>query len=181
MQNQKLKKIITTAACIALCVILPMIFHLIPDGGALFSPMHIPVLICGLLCGWQFGFACGILGPIVSHLLTGMPGLGFLPNMMIELALYGLMTGLMMKVVRTGKTYTDVLISLISAMLIGRVLMGIIVYLFFSKGNYGISAWFASYFVGSIPGIIAHIILVPIIVLALMKARLVPQRYSAEA
>ena len=66
-----LNKSILTALCVALCVVLPMTLHAIPKGGVLFSPMHLPVLLCGLVCGAPFGLVCGILGPLVSSLLTG--------------------------------------------------------------------------------------------------------------
>lgn len=72
-----LNKSILTALCVALCVVLPMTLHAIPKGGVLFSPMHLPVLLCGLVCGAPFGLVCGILGPLVSSLLTGMPVFGY--------------------------------------------------------------------------------------------------------
>ena len=97
-----LNKSILTALCVALCVVLPMTLHAIPKGGVLFSPMHLPVLLCGLVCGAPFGLVCGILGPLVSSLLTGMPVFGYMPVMMIELGLYGLISGLVMQFLRSG-------------------------------------------------------------------------------
>ena len=73
-----LNKSILTALSVALCVVLPMTLHAIPKGGVLFSPMHLPVLLCGLVCGAPFGLVCGILGPLVSSLLTGMPVFGYM-------------------------------------------------------------------------------------------------------
>ncbi len=177
--HSHLRLLITTAICIALCVVLPIAFHLVPNGGPLFLPMHIPVFVCGLVCGWPSGLACGLLGPLLSSLITSMPGPAFLPNMMIELALYGLFAGIMMKIVHTGKPYWDILISLIVSMIMGRVFVGLVVYFFLAKGNYGISAWFAGYFTGSLPGIISHIVLIPIIVLALVKAGFANKKYAA--
>ena len=74
------KKSIITAACIALCVILPMAFHAIPNGGSIFSPMHIPVLLCGLICGPLFGLLCGIAGPCLSSLCIVASYAVFLPH-----------------------------------------------------------------------------------------------------
>lgn len=102
-----LNKSILTALCVALCVVLPMTLHAIPKGGVLFSPMHLPVLLCGLVCGAPFGLVCGILGPLVSSLLTGMPVFGYMPVMMIELGLYGLISGLVMQFLRSGKLVVD--------------------------------------------------------------------------
>ena len=101
-----LNKSILTALCIALCVVLPMTLHAIPKGGVLFSPMHLPVLLCGLVCGAPFGLVCGILGPLVSSLLTGMPVFGYMPVMMIELGLYGLISGLVMQFLRSGRVHS---------------------------------------------------------------------------
>ena len=67
------KKSIITAVCIALCVVLPQAFHAIPNAGTIYCPMHIPVLLCGLVCGWSYGLLCGIAGPLLSSLITGMP------------------------------------------------------------------------------------------------------------
>lgn len=59
------KKLVSGALCIAIGVLLPMAFHVIPNGGSVFLPMHIPVLICGLFCGAPYGLACGIISAIV--------------------------------------------------------------------------------------------------------------------
>ena len=68
-----LKKALICAVCIALCAVLPMAFHAIPNAGSIFSPMHIPALLCGLVCGPWFGLLCGLAGPFVSSMVTGMP------------------------------------------------------------------------------------------------------------
>lgn len=166
-----LNKIVITAVCMALCVILPFALHYIPNAGVLLSPMHIPVLLCGLICGWPFGLACGLIGPVLSSLLTGMPGAPILPSMMIELAVYGLLSGLLIKIVRTGKLLLNVYISLVGAMLAGRVIAGIARALFFAKGTYSMSVWATSYFVSSLPGIILQLLLIPVIYMALKKAK----------
>ena len=93
------------AVCLALCMVLPFLTGQIPEIGSMLSPMHIPVLLCGLACGWPFGLICGILGPILSSLLTGMPPAAMLPSMMVECAAYGCVTGLMMKLVRTESSF----------------------------------------------------------------------------
>ena len=129
------KKSIITAVCIALCVVLPQAFHAIPNAGSIYCPMHIPVLLCGIVCGWQYGLFCGIAGPLLSSLFTGMPPAAVLPPMMIECAVYGIITGLMMKFVYTKKTYADLYISLITAMLAGRIAAGIAKALIFARGE----------------------------------------------
>ena len=179
-----LTKIVTTAVCIALCVVLPLALHLIPGAGSLnlgtlLSPMHLPVLLCGLVCGWQYGLICGIIGPLLSSLLTSMPGWGYLPNMMIELALYGLISGIMIGLVRTGKQTVDLYISLVTAMLVGRILTGIARAL--TLGIFmpvTLESWATGYFVSSLPGIILQLILLPVLYMALQRAKLIPVRYQ---
>ena len=54
--NNKMTPIVkcaVTAVCMALCVVLPMVLHAIPNAGTLISPMHLPVLLCCMVCGWQ--------------------------------------------------------------------------------------------------------------------------------
>ena len=174
------KRAIITAICIALCVVLPQAFHAIPRAGMIYLPMHIPVLLCGLICGWPFGLLCGLAGPALSSVITGMPPAATLPSMMIECAIYGCIAGLLMAIVRTRKTYLDLYISLIGAMLCGRIIAGILQALIFSAGKYSISAWATSYFVTALPGIIIQIVLLPSIVFALMKAKLIPERYPKD-
>ncbi|MBG0786158.1 MAG: ECF transporter S component [Anaerolineaceae bacterium] len=175
------KKSIITAVCLALCVVLPQAFHAIPNAGSVYLPMHIPVLLCGLICGWQFGLLCGLAGPALSTLFTGMPPVAYLPPMLIECAIYGLMSGLMMKLIRTKKVYVDLYASLIIAMLSGRIVAGLARALIFAPGNFTMAAWTTSYFVTSLPGILIQIVLIPTIVFALMKARLIPMRYPQAA
>ena len=171
------KKSIITAVCIALCVVLPQAFHAIPNAGSIYCPMHIPVLLCGLICGWQYGLLCGIAGPLVSALITGMPPAAVLPGMLVECAAYGALTGLMMQLVHTKKVYPDLYIRLLVAMLGGRIISGIAKALIFSAGSYSMTAWVTGSFVTSLPGIIVHLVLIPSIVYALMKAKLIPARY----
>lgn len=179
MKMSYAKKIVFTAVCIALCVVLPMAFHAIQNAGQIFLPMHIPVLLCGLMCGWPFGFICGLLGPVLSSLLTGMPPAAMLPSMMVECAAYGCVTGLMMKFVHTGKTVPDLYIGMVVAMVLGRVLAGLAKSLIFSPGTAPF-AWVTTSLVAGIPGIVIQLILIPLVVMALTRAKLLPQRYPKE-
>lgn len=179
MRFTYVKKAIITAACIALCVVLPMAFHSIPNAGSVISPMHIPVLLCGLICGWGFGFLCGLAGPLVASLITGMPPMAYLPPMMVELAVYGLITGVMMQLIHTRKIYVDLYISLIVAMIAGRIVAGAARALIFAGGSYSMAMWVTSYFVTALPGILIQLAVIPSVVFALEKAKLIPVRYPA--
>ena len=174
------KQSIITAVCIALCVVLPQAFHAIPNAGSIYLPMHIPVLLCGLICGWPYGLLCGLAGPALSALITGMPPAAVLPGMMVECGVYGLTAGLLMQLVRTKRLYADLYISLVAAMLLGRVVSGAAKALIFSAGSYSMASWVAGSFVTALPGIIIQLALLPSIVYALMRARLIPQRYPKD-
>lgn len=165
------------AVCVALCVVLPIAFHSIPDAGSVFLPMHIPVLICGMICGWPYGLLCGILGPLLSSAITGMPPVAILPAMMLECGAYGMVSGLMLKVVRTKNTYADLYIALIVAMLAGRVVSGIAKALIFMPGM-ALSAWITASFVTALPGIVIQLAFLPSVVITLMKAKVIPTRYA---
>ena len=175
--RNSIKNMTMAAVCIALCVVLPIAFHSIPDAGSVFLPMHIPVLICGMICGWPYGFLCGLMGPLVSSALTGMPPIAMLPAMMVECGTYGLVSGLMLKVVHTKKTYADLYIALVTAMIAGRVVSGIAKALIFTPGM-AMSAWITASFVTALPGILIQLVFLPSVVFTLMKARVIPQRYT---
>lgn len=179
MKMSMIKKLTLSALCTALCVVLPIAFHIIPNAGSVLLPMHIPVLLCGLVCGWQSGLLCGILGPILSSVITGMPPAAILPGMIVELGIYGCVCGLMMACVRTGRTYLDLYISMPVAMLAGRVLSGIAKALIFAPGT-SFAAWATASFVTALPGISIQLVILPTLIVALTRAGLIPRRYSSE-
>lgn len=176
-----MKKLCIAAICIALCYVLPLALHGVALGSIL-SPMHIPVLLCGLVCGGGCGLLCGLLGPILSSVLSGMPPAVMLVRMIPELCVYGLVAGLSMKWIRIGKTGGDVYCSLGIAMVAGRIVGGIATAIFYSvtSGVYSITLWATSYFVEAVPGIVAHLILVPTLYATLLKAKLIPSRYPKQ-
>ena len=176
MNLSPIKRLTLTALCIALCVVVPMAFHVIPNAGQVMLPMHIPVLLCGLVCGWQYGLICGLLGPLVSSVLTAMPPAAMLPGMMVECAVYGFVGGLLMERIRTGSLYADLYICLPVAMLAGRVISGIVKALILTPGL-SFTAWATASFVTALPGISIQLILLPTLVVALTRAGLIPGRY----
>ena len=176
MPLTNVKKLVFTAVCAALCLVLPMALHAIPNAGTVFLPMHIPVLLCGLICGWPYGLVCGLIGPALSGILTGMPPAAMLPSMMVECAAYGCVTGLMMRFVRTGRPYADLYLSMAAAMVLGRVISGLAKSLIFSPGTAPF-AWVTTSLIAGIPGICIQLILMPTVIFALTRARLIPARY----
>jgi hypothetical protein len=164
---------------VALCLVLPMAFHAIPNAGQVMLPMHIPVLLCGMICGWPFGMVCGLMGPFLSSVITGMPPAAMLPSMMVECAVYGFASGLLMKYVRTGKAGLALYISLICAMAVGRIAAGFAKAWIFTPGVAPF-AWVTTSLVTGIPGIVLQLAVLPLVVAALTRARLIPNRYPKE-
>ena len=181
MKMSNVKSMVMTAMCIALGVVLPVMFHGVENAGSIFCPMHIPVLICGLICGWQYGLVCGIVTPVVSTLLTGMPPMAILPAMMIELAVYGLITSVMMRFVKAKNQYADLYISLIVAMLVGRVINGVVKAIMLAGGDYSIAVWATASFVTCLPAIAIQLVLIPNLIHILTKAKILPPRYVKES
>ena len=63
------KRLILAGLCVALGIVLPVAFHSVANAGSIFLPMHIPVLLCGLICGWPYGLACGVIRPLLSSVM----------------------------------------------------------------------------------------------------------------
>ncbi len=169
----KTRQLVLTALFIAIGVVLPQAFHMIPNAGSIFLPMHIPVLISGFAVGPLFGLLCGILTPVLSHFIFGMPPTPVLPGMLCELAVYGLMTGIFNRIIKIKNDYAKAYVVLILAMLCGRVTYGILNALIFKAGSYSLNAWISAAFVTAIPGIIIQLILIPVLVVRLKKAHLI--------
>lgn len=151
------KNLVTSGMCVALAIVLPMAFHMIPDAGKVFLPMHIPVLLCGLLCGPVYGLGCGILAPLLSHLFTGMPPTAMLPSMLCELAAYGMLSGILIRVIRTKWNLLNLYTALIGAMICGRIINGVLNALIFNAGKYSMEMWLTASFLQAIPGIVIQL------------------------
>ncbi len=177
--DYRTKKLVLAALLLALGVVLPAATHSIPNAGSVLLPMHIPVLLCGLTCGWQYGLTCGLLAPALSHLITGMPPAAVLPSMACELAAYGLISGLSTRFIHMGKRMVDLYLQLIASMLIGRAVYGAMNALVFRAGAYSMEVFLTAAFVTAMPGIIIQLILLPMLVLALEKARVLEVPYAA--
>ena len=178
--NKNIRNYVFCGLCIALCIVLPLVFHMIPNAGTVISPMHIPVFICGFVCGWQYGLLCGIAGPLLSSLITGMPSVAVLPSMMLELAVYGFTSAILLNVINTKNIYADLYISLISSMLLGRVVAGITRAFIFTSGDMSLKAWATAYFVTCLPGIIIQLAFIPSLYIALQRARIIPNKYNKQ-
>jgi hypothetical protein len=102
-----------------------------------------------------------------------------LPGMIVELGIYGCVSGLMMDNIRTGRLYGDLYLSLPVAMLAGRVCSGIAKALIFAPGT-SLAAWATASFVTALPGISIQLMILPTLIVALSRAGLIPRRYHCE-
>ena len=165
----KTKKLTLTAMCLALGVILPQAFHMIPNAGNIFLPMHIPVLICGFICGPFYGLTVGIITPCLSHIIFSMPPAMMLGQMIVELGVYGLCTGLLNQIITINNELLKYYLVLIISMVVGRITYGICNELLFKAGNYSLSIWLSAAFIKGLPGIIIQLVLIPTIVKTIKK------------
>ncbi len=173
------KNLVTSGMCVALAIVLPIAFHMIRMRER-FSCLCIFRCCCaGLLCGPVYGLGCGILAPLLSHLFTGMPPTAMLPSMLCELAAYGMLSGIIIRVIRTKWNLLNLYTALIGAMICGRIINGVLNALIFNAGKYSMEMWLTASFLQAIPGIVIQLALIPLLVLALQKARLADRAGAA--
>ena len=94
--KKNIKNMVLAAMFLAIGLVLPLFTGQIPQVGNMLLPMHIPVFLCGLICGWQYGAAVGFIVPLLRSAIFGMPV--FFPSataMAFELMTYGLVAGLL--------------------------------------------------------------------------------------
>lgn len=169
--KKNVRNLCLSAVCLALCMVLPFLTGQIPQIGSVLSPMHIPVLMCGLLCGWPYGLVIGFIAPLLRFVLFGMPPI--MPTglaMMFELAAYGAFSGLLLKFL--PNKLPCLYVSLIGAMLGGRIVWGIVRFVLGQVVGpaFTFSAFLSGAFVSAIPGIICHILLIPPVVIGVRRA-----------
>lgn len=166
----KTGRLSASAMCLALCLVLPFLTGQIPRIGSALCPMHLPVLLCGYLCGPWWALLVGICAPLLRHLLFSMPPLTTAIAMTVELACYGAVCGLLYR--KLPRSLAGIYGSLIPAMIAGRLLWGIAMMLITGIG--GSSFTWAMFLSGAltnaIPGILLQLVLIPVLVTALKKA-----------
>lgn len=163
------------AMFLAIGLLLPLLTGQIKQIGNMLLPMHIPVLLCGLICGWQYGLGVGFVVPLLRSAIFGMPI--FFPTavaMAFELATYGFVVGFLYFHSR-WKCVIALYRCMIIAMLSGRVVWGIVQVCLLGLGENGFtfSMFITSAFIKAIPGIILQLILIPSIMIALNRTGLV--------
>ena len=173
MTSLQVRKMTYAALYLAIAMVLPFVTGQIPEIGAMLSPMHIPVLLCGFMCGWPWGLAVGLIAPLLRSVVFGMPVM--FPGavaMAFELATYGCISGLLYHLLpkKAWCTYAVLVISMIA----GRVVWGIarLILAGLSGGSFTWALFIAGAVTNAIPGIILHLALIPVLVIAMNRAGL---------
>ncbi len=146
----QVKYYIFSAVFVGLTVVTPAIFHQFNLAGPRFLPMHIFVLLAGLLFGWRTGLLVGLLSPLMSYSLTHLPPMAILPETILELAVYGFAAGFL------RERGLNIWVALFSAMILGRIARMAI-------------AFDASFIQMSWPGIVLQLALIPAVFYLLQK------------
>jgi hypothetical protein len=167
IMNNKSKRIVLSGLLIAVGLLLPFVTaHAFGAPGTILLPMHIPVFLIGFLCGPQYGVIGGFIIPVLSSILTGMPPVyPMLPVMIGELAVYGLLSGLLYK-----KIKLPIYPSLLIAMVCGRVVNALIFVALLTANNTNFKVMsILGGMVQGLPGIAVQLVIIPVIVVATNK------------
>ena len=173
MTSVQTRKLLYAALLLALALVLPFLTGQIPEIGKALCPMHIPVLLCGFLCGWPWGLAVGFIAPLLRSVVFGTPVM--FPGavaMAFELAVYGGLSGLLYRLLPKKKWY--IWITLILSMIAGRIVWGIVRLILagLSGSSFTWAAFLAGAVTTAVPGIILQLVLIPVLVIALERAGL---------
>lgn len=173
--RQALKNLSLAAMFLAIGLVLPFFTGQIPQVGSMLLPMHIPVLLCGLICGWKYGLMVGFVLPLLRSMLFGMPPpFPTAAAMAFELAAYGLISGFLYNRSK-WKCIIALYRCLIAAMIGGRLVWGAVMVIFMglSGSSFTWALFLAGAFFNAIPGIILQLVFIPAMMVALDKTGLV--------
>lgn len=170
-----MRKLTYAALCLALAMALPFLTGQIPEIGSMLCPMHIPALLCGFLCGWPWGLVVGGIAPVLRSLLFVRPPMFSAIGMAFELAAYGAAAGFLYR--KLPKTRGSIYVTLVIAMIAGRLVWGAaqMVLMGLQDNVFTLQAFLAGAVTTAIPGIILQLVLIPVVVMALEKAKLIPE------
>lgn len=175
MRKAFVRNLVLSAFFLALGLLLPFLTGQIPQIGTMLLPMHLPVLFCGLICGWKYGGVVGLVLPPLRYLLFMMPPIYPMGvSMMFELMTYGVIIGLLYA--RLPRNAAGLYGSLVPAMLAGRLVWGAVRALLSGASDNAFTweLFMSGAFVTAIPGIVLQLILVPALMLALQRVGALP-------
>lgn len=177
-----------SAMFLALGMIMPFLTAQIPEIGSKLLPMHIPVLLCGFVCGWQYGLVVGFITPLLRSMIFSTPPMfPIAVSMAFELAAYGFVTGFLYP--RLKKNVAMNYVTLIVAMICGRLIWGLVrmVLLGIRGTAFNFTIFMTGAFTNAFPGIIIQLILIPLLLKILNKTNVLEnlnhglQRESAKS
>lgn len=174
MKKTDTKKLVLSGVFLALGLVLPFLTMQIPQFGNMLLPMHIPVLLCGFICGAPYGLLVGFITPLLRSMIFGMPRMmPMAAGMAFELAAYGFLAGLLYKMLSGQKPAFRMYAALLISMAGGRLVWGVAAKVFYSIAGmpFGWGVFWAGAVANAVPGIILQLILIPAIVYALRKAK----------
>lgn len=166
------RRIVLAALFLALAFLLPMVTGHVPQVGNMLCPMHFPILLCGFVLGGPWGLAVGFIAPLVRSVLFGMPPMFPIAiAMAFELAAYGLVSGVLWHKVK--HTVSMMYASLVTAMVAGRLVWGAVRFVLagLTGSSFPFSAFLSGALLTAVPGIVAQLVLIPLILIALQKAK----------
>lgn len=169
--NKNIRNLTISGFMLALGLVLPFLTGQIPQIGRALLPMHLPVFLCALICGWKYGLLVGAVMPLLRHLLFTMPPFQVAIAMTFEMATYGLVAGYIYFKMKKSNPLAAVYTALVSAMILGRIVWGIAQMILMGvQGNsFGFQAFLGGALFSAIPGIILQLVLVPALILLLEK------------
>ncbi len=173
MRKNSVRNLVLASLFIALGLVLPFLTGQIPEIGRMLLPMHIPVLLAGFVCGGPLGLLVGFITPLLRSVLFGIPVMfPIAVSMAFELAVYGLLAGLLYRMMPKKPIYLWVVLLL--SMIGGRVVWGAVsmVLYGFQGTPFTWQMFMGGAIINAIPGIILQIVAIPAILLALKKAGL---------
>lgn len=176
--KKRIQKLVLAAMFLAIGIVLPFFTGQIPQIGSMMLPMHIPVLLCGFICGWPYGLTVGFTLPVMRFVLFGMPPI--YPHgiaMAFELAAYGFLSGILYSKA-PWQCIKMLYRCMIIAMIGGRAVWGIAMSLLLGIGTngFGWAAFMSGAFFNAIPGIVLQLIFIPAVMITLDKTHMVPFR-----
>ena len=172
--NPNVKSLALSAMFLAVGLVLPFLTGQIPQVGNMLLPMHLPVLLCGLICGWQYGGAVGFVMPLLRYALFGAPPM---PNglaMAFELAAYGAIVGVLYSRSR-WQCVISLYRSLLIAMVGGRVVWAAVRVVMTGVGGQPFTwqIFLSEALLTAIPGIVLQLVFIPVVMVALDRTGMV--------
>lgn len=173
MSQSPLKKSMTVCLCAALCAVLPQALRVIPGTDGIYGLVHMPVLLCAFACGIGAGVACAFMGLTAAFLVTGLPTAVMLPVLLTECIAGTLLVALMKKILPFTKAAGDISLCFAVSILLARFAGALVSALLFMAEGLSKVFWTGGFFLGSVPGMLIEMVLLPIVTTALVNAGLV--------